>query len=85
MGACCLSTRCGAATARGRVAGRHSGVTLPSQQTSSAKKGETLEDTMRSLACYADGIVLRHPDVGAAERAAAAVPVPVFNAGGRRP
>ena len=29
------------------------------EATSSAKKGETLEDTARSLACYADVLVLR--------------------------
>lgn len=48
---------------------------------SSGKKGETLEDTTRTLNAYADGIVLRHPEVGAAERAAAVSEVPIINAG----
>ena len=37
---------------------------------SSVEKGETLEDTIRSLSCYADAIVLRHPLKGSAELAA---------------
>src|SRR5512136_3036303 len=34
---------------------------------SSAVKGETLADTVRTIENYADAIVLRHPDVGAAQ------------------
>ena len=37
---------------------------------SSASKGETLEDTIRVVSGYADAIVLRHNEVGAAQRAA---------------
>jgi aspartate carbamoyltransferase len=48
---------------------------------SSVSKGETLEDTIRTLACYSDVIVLRHSEVGASVRAARASPVPVINAG----
>lgn len=48
---------------------------------SSAAKGETLEDTVRVVAEYVDGIVLRHPEKGAARRAAEASRVPVINAG----
>src|SRR5882762_4524017 len=48
---------------------------------SSVKKGETLEDTVRTLACYGDGIVIRHPDVGSSQLAAKYSPVPVLNAG----
>ena len=48
---------------------------------SSVSKGETLEDTVRTFACYSDAIVIRHPEVGSAKRAAAASPVPVINAG----
>lgn len=51
------------------------------EQGSSAKKGETLEDTVRCLECYADALVLRHPTVGAAKRAADACVKPVLNAG----
>jgi carbamoyl-phosphate synthase/aspartate carbamoyltransferase len=48
---------------------------------SSVKKGETLPDTIRTLACYGDAIVLRHPDVGSAHLAAKFSPVPIINAG----
>ena len=60
-----------------------SGNVLPIQDVSysSVSKGENLEDTIRTLACYADVIVLRHPEIGAAKRAALVSPVPVINAG----
>lgn len=48
---------------------------------SSVQKGETLADTVRTVGCYADGIVIRHPDVGSAQLAAKFSPVPVFNGG----
>jgi aspartate carbamoyltransferase catalytic subunit len=48
---------------------------------SSAIKGESLEDTIMTINAYADGIVIRHPEVGAAKRAAAVSKVPVINAG----
>ena len=48
---------------------------------SSAAKGESLEDTVRIIGGYADLIVLRHPEVGAAARAALVSPVPIINAG----
>jgi aspartate carbamoyltransferase catalytic subunit len=48
---------------------------------SSAIKGETLEDTIRMVSTYADVIVLRHDQLGAAARAAAVSMVPVINAG----
>ncbi len=48
---------------------------------SSAVKGETLPDTIRTIANYADAIVLRHPEVGAAQVAAEASRVPILNAG----
>jgi len=48
---------------------------------SSAAKGETLEDTVRVVAEYAHVIVLRHPEEGAARRAAGASRTPVINAG----
>lgn len=50
-------------------------------QFSSVSKGETLEDTIRTLACYSHAIVLRHPEAGAAQRAAKVSPVPIINAG----
>lgn len=49
--------------------------------SSSVLKGESLEDTVRSLACYGDAIVIRHPDVGSAQLAAKFSSVPIINAG----
>ncbi len=48
---------------------------------SSVAKGESLPDTIRTLECYADVIVLRHPQTGSAEIAAQAARKPVINAG----
>ena len=48
---------------------------------SSVSKGETLEDTIRTLECYADAIVLRHYDDDATERAIGVSSVPIINAG----
>src|SRR5262245_1597096 len=63
-----------------RLGGRTIG-TDNAREFSSAAKGETLEDTIRIVAGYADVIVLRHPEQGAARRAAAVSDVPVINAG----
>lgn len=48
---------------------------------SSVSKGESLPDTIRTLECYADVIVLRHPETGSAAIAARAARKPVINAG----
>ncbi len=48
---------------------------------SSVSKGESLPDTVRTLECYADVIVLRHPEVGASALAARYARKPVINAG----
>ena len=48
---------------------------------SSTKKGETLQDTIRTLGCYGDAIVLRHPDNESAATAAEFSPVPIINGG----
>jgi aspartate carbamoyltransferase len=48
---------------------------------SSVVKGESLSDTIRTLECYADVIVLRHPETGSAAIAAKAARKPVINAG----
>ncbi len=63
-----------------RLGGRTIG-TDNAREFSSAAKGETLEDTIRIVSGYADVIVLRHYEEGAARRAAAASSVPVINAG----
>ncbi|KAL6948853.1 Carbamoyl-phosphate synthase [Hanseniaspora vineae] len=49
--------------------------------SSSVKKGETLQDTIRTLACYSDAIALRHPDEMSAHIAAKYSPVPIINGG----
>lgn len=51
------------------------------KDNSSALKGETTEDTTRVLSCYADAIVMRHSEQGAAEAASKVSTVPVINAG----
>jgi aspartate carbamoyltransferase len=56
-------------------------IPISSVQFSSVSKGESLPDTVRTLECYADVIVLRHPEVGAAELAAKYAARPVINAG----
>lgn len=50
-------------------------------QFSSAMKGESLEDTIKVINMYADGIVLRHPEIGSAKKGAAVSGVPLINAG----
>jgi aspartate carbamoyltransferase len=51
------------------------------QETSSVKKGESLEDTIQTLSCYCDAIVIRHPVKGSANTAANVSMKPVINAG----
>ncbi|MGA7923475.1 MAG: aspartate carbamoyltransferase [Thermoplasmata archaeon] len=62
-----------------RLGGQCTSITDPS--ASSIRKGETLHDTIRMLSSYADAIVLRHPNEGAARLAAQASDKPVINAG----
>jgi aspartate carbamoyltransferase len=75
------STRTSASftAAMGRLGG--SVVAINEVHYSSVSKGESLPDTIRTLERYADVIVLRHPEVGAAARAADAASKPVINAG----
>jgi aspartate carbamoyltransferase catalytic subunit len=51
------------------------------REFSSAIKGESVEDTVRIIGGYADGVVIRHFEQGAAARAAKVSPVPVINGG----
>lgn len=51
------------------------------KEFSSAIKGESLEDTIRVIGSYADCIVIRHYQEGAAKKAAEISNVPVINAG----
>jgi len=56
-------------------------ITMADPKTSSASKGESLEDTIKIIAGYSDILVLRHPENGAAEKAAKVAGIPVINAG----
>ncbi|RKP05414.1 hypothetical protein THASP1DRAFT_19846, partial [Thamnocephalis sphaerospora] len=56
-------------------------VTSVNADTSSVRKGETLQDTVRTLGSYGDAVVLRHPQPGSATLAAKYASVPVINAG----
>ncbi len=56
-------------------------ITVESGDSSSQAKGETLEDSIKVIDQYADIIVLRHQEVGAAARAAEVSIVPIVNAG----
>jgi len=49
--------------------------------SSSAAKGESVRDTIRTVACYADIIAMRHPLEGAPVAAAQVATVPIVNAG----
>ena len=62
---------------------RLGGTVIPINEVrySSVSKGETLVDTIRTLECYADCIVLRHHQMGAAQEAAAIARKPIINAG----
>lgn len=56
-------------------------VSVAEAKSSSASKGESLHDTIKTVEGYADVIVLRHPQIGSAEEAARATDTPVLNAG----
>ena len=73
-------TRFSFETAMHRLGGRVIS-TENAAEFSSMAKGETLEDTIRIMNGYADVIVIRHYEVGAAKRSAAVSRVPVINAG----
>lgn len=47
----------------------------------SVRKGESLQDTMKTVGKYVDAIVLRHPSEGAARAASESAEKPVINAG----
>jgi aspartate carbamoyltransferase catalytic subunit len=62
---------------------RLGGAVIPISEVkfSSVAKGESLPDTVRTLGCYADVIVIRHPEVGSAALASQHAGKPVINAG----
>ena len=72
-------TRFSFEAAMNRLGGRVIGFSEP--KSSSTAKGETLEDTMETVSCYADAIVMRHPRAGSALEASRFARVPFINAG----
>jgi aspartate carbamoyltransferase len=50
-------------------------------QGSSTQKGETLEDTIKTLQYYGDAIILRHPEKGSSVKASNVSKLPIINAG----
>ena len=56
-------------------------ISIADPKTSSASKGESLEDAIKVISGYSDVVVLRHPENGAARKAAGVASVPVINAG----
>ncbi len=72
-------TRLSFETAMNRLGGRV--ITTVGFQFSSISKGETLYDTMKMIEAYADIAVIRHPEEGSSRIAAAAISIPVINAG----
>lgn len=72
-------TRLSFETAIQKLGGRVIG--FADTSTSSVQKGESLKDTILTVANYADVIVLRHPLEGSARFASEVSKVPVINAG----
>lgn len=62
-----------------RLGGRVIGFSEPN--SSSTAKGESIADTIRTVACYADIAVMRHPKEGAPKLASHYVSIPFINAG----
>ena len=56
-------------------------ITVAGADASSAAKGESVADTVKTVSLYADIIAMRHPKEGAARVAALNASVPVINAG----
>ncbi len=72
-------TRLSFEAAMHRLGGEVIGFAQPG--VSSIAKGESFEDTIRTVENYADVIVVRHPEEDSALRAARVAEVPVINAG----
>lgn len=71
-------TSCSFAAAMQRLGG---GVIYMNGETSSVKKGESLEDSVAVMSNYSDIVVLRHPEKNAVKRAAKSCLKPIINAG----
>ena len=57
------------------------GVVSIDEINSSAKKGESLDDSVAVMSTYADLVVLRHPGLGTVAKAAQKSLKPIINAG----
>ena len=55
-------------------------LTMADAKSSSAAKGESVADTVKTISCYADIIAMRHPKEGAPYVASLNASVPVINA-----
>ncbi len=62
-----------------RLGGQVVGFSEPG--STSVSKGESLADTIRTIGCYADIAVMRHPKEGAPRLASKQSTIPVINAG----
>jgi len=74
-------TRLSFEAAMHRLGGSVIGFASPESSRASGPRAETLEDTVRTVERYCDVIVMRHPETGAAKRAADVASVPVINGG----
>src|SRR6056297_1773430 len=72
-------TRLSFESAANRLGGRVIG--FASKDSSSVQKGESLKDTIKTVNCYSDLIIMRHPLEGSARYASEVASVPVINAG----
>ncbi len=72
-------TRLSFETAMNRLGGKV--ISVSDGQNSSAKKGESVEDTMQVISGYADVIAMRSSEIGFAERATKTSLVPIINGG----
>jgi aspartate carbamoyltransferase catalytic subunit len=72
-------TRFSFEAAMSRLGGNVMGFSDP--ESTSVKKGESIADTIRTISCYADIAVMRHPKEGAPYLASKYSIIPVINAG----
>lgn len=72
-------TRLSFESAMKRLGGEVIGFSEPN--STSVSKGESLKDTIKTVSCYSDIIVMRHPESGSALEASKHSEVPFVNAG----
>ena len=72
-------TRLSFETATIRLGGQVIG--FSGSESTSIQKGEDLQDTIKTISCYADLIIIRHPLEGSARLAAEVSEKPIINAG----